>query len=116
MRSQTKVETPVCNESARSAALCELVVRLVNDSLVEYSYAAYVAELQYDLKATDIGFEVRFWRCRCSCYLTSWSFNHQTILLFSSSACCVYMYSYVCLAPHVFPACFHKTREYRCHC
>eukprot|EP00752_Nemacystus_decipiens_P004086 g3739.t1 len=53
-----KVETPVCNESARSAALCELVVRLVNDSLVEYSYAAYVAELQYDLKATDMGFEI----------------------------------------------------------
>ena len=55
----TKVETPVCNESALSAALCELVVRLVNDSLLEYSYAAYVAELQYHLKATDVGFEVR---------------------------------------------------------
>ena len=37
-------------------------MRLVNDSLVEYSYAAYVAELQYDLKATDMGFEVRFSR------------------------------------------------------
>lgn len=56
----TKVTTPVCNESARSAALCELVLRLVNDSLVEYSYAAYVAELHYDLKATDMGFEVHF--------------------------------------------------------
>jgi len=56
----TKVVTPICNESARSAALCELVVRLVNDSLTEYSYAAYVAELQYGLKATDAGFQVRF--------------------------------------------------------
>ncbi len=56
----TKVVTPICNDSARSAALCELVVRLVNDSLTEYSYAAYVAELQYGLKATDAGFQVGF--------------------------------------------------------
>lgn len=55
-----KVVTPICNESARSAALCELVVRLVNDSLTEFSYAAYVAELQYGLKATDAGFQVVF--------------------------------------------------------
>ncbi|CAM9884135.1 unnamed protein product [Ectocarpus sp. 4 AP-2014] len=52
-----KVVTPVANESARSAALCELVVRLVNDSLTEYSYDAYVAELSYHVKATDAGFQ-----------------------------------------------------------
>ncbi|CAM9795347.1 unnamed protein product, partial [Ectocarpus fasciculatus] len=51
------VVTPVANESARSAALCELVVRLVNDSLTEYSYDAYVAELSYHVKATDAGFQ-----------------------------------------------------------
>lgn len=63
----SKVVTPMCNESARSAALCELVVRLVNDSLTEYSYSAYVAELQYGLKATDAGFQVKgflfLWKC-----------------------------------------------------
>ncbi|CAN0250589.1 unnamed protein product [Ectocarpus sp. 12 AP-2014] len=53
-----KVVTPVANESARSAALCELVVRLVNDSLTEYSYDAYVAELSYHVKATDAGFQI----------------------------------------------------------
>ncbi|CAN0317766.1 unnamed protein product, partial [Ectocarpus sp. 8 AP-2014] len=52
-----KVVTPVANESERSAALCELVVRLVNDSLTEYSYDAYVAELSYHVKATDAGFQ-----------------------------------------------------------
>lgn len=86
-----KVATPACNESARSAALCELVVRLVNDSLVEYSYAAYVSELQYDLKATDMGFEVRFFPCfrriccgfpasRCSwccCSCCSWRVDQE---------------------------------------
>lgn len=55
--------TAVCNESARSAALSELVVRLVNDSLTEYTYAAYVAELQYHLKATDAGFQVSVAYC-----------------------------------------------------
>lgn len=48
----------MCNEDARSAALSELLVRLVNDSLTEYTYAAYVAELQYNIKAIDAGFEV----------------------------------------------------------
>ncbi|CAN0388564.1 unnamed protein product, partial [Laminaria digitata] len=50
------VVTPVCNESARSAALSELVVKLVDDSLTEYTYAAYVAELQYSVRATSSGF------------------------------------------------------------
>ncbi|CAM9848380.1 unnamed protein product, partial [Hapterophycus canaliculatus] len=53
-----KVVTPLCNQDARSAALCELAVRLVNESLTEYSYAAYVAELSYHIKATDAGFQV----------------------------------------------------------
>lgn len=53
-----QVVTAVANEDPRSAALSELVVRLVNDSLTEYSYAAHVAELYYDLKATDTGFQV----------------------------------------------------------
>lgn len=47
------------NEDPLSAALSELLVRLVNDSLTEYTYAAYVAELQYNLKATGLGFQVR---------------------------------------------------------
>lgn len=50
--------TPVTNENPRAAALSELIVRLVDDALKEYSYAAYVAELQYDLRALDSGFQV----------------------------------------------------------
>lgn len=49
----------MCNESPRAAAMSDLVVRLVNDSLTEYSYAASVAELQYNLLASDTGFEVK---------------------------------------------------------
>lgn len=55
----SQVVTPVCNESPRAAAMSDLVVRLVNDSLTEYSYAASVAELQYNLIASDTGFEVK---------------------------------------------------------
>lgn len=55
----TKVVTAVCNDAPRPAALSELVVRLVNDSLIEYSYAACVAGLEYSLKAMDAGFQVR---------------------------------------------------------
>ena len=53
-----QVVTSVCNESARAAALSELVVRLVNESLTEFAYAAFVTELEYSLKATDAGFQV----------------------------------------------------------
>lgn len=49
----------MCNESARSAALSELVVKLVDDSLTEYTYAAYVAELEYQVRAIASGFQVK---------------------------------------------------------
>lgn len=55
-----QVVAAAANEDARAAALSELLVRLVMDSLTEYAYDAYVAELQYDLKFTDTGFQVAF--------------------------------------------------------
>ncbi|CAN0274247.1 unnamed protein product, partial [Phaeothamnion confervicola] len=53
-----KIVAPLCVADARSAALCDLLVRLVDDALTEYAYMASVAELHYGLKCTDVGFQV----------------------------------------------------------
>ncbi|CAM9115596.1 unnamed protein product [Discosporangium mesarthrocarpum] len=53
-----KVVTPTSNANPRLAALSDLLIYLVNESLTEYSYAAYVADLHFTLKTVDTGFQV----------------------------------------------------------
>ncbi|CAM9645016.1 unnamed protein product [Chrysoparadoxa australica] len=53
-----KLSSPLAANTPYQAACCDLIVRLVNDIMTEYSYLASIAELGYSLRSTDSGFEV----------------------------------------------------------
>lgn len=52
-------QSPVANDSPKSAVLSELYVRLVNDQLNEYVYPAYLAEVNYSLYRHGRGISLR---------------------------------------------------------
>jgi len=54
-----KLVTSEANNSPRNAALSELLVYLIKDSLNEYTYMAEVTQLHYSLKRVDVGFELK---------------------------------------------------------
>ncbi len=53
------VRSPKVNDSALHSALTELLVRMVNDNLTEYSYPALLAGLNYDLYQHIRGISIR---------------------------------------------------------
>ncbi len=54
-----RVKSPAAAQSADTAALTELYVRMVNDSLNEFAYPALLAGLQFSVDANTRGLDIR---------------------------------------------------------